>query len=325
MTAIPADFLELSRDLGADPLRIQGPGGNTSIKANGVMHVKASGTELADACEQDIFVAVDVEKARAEARGAGDGTCKAAVLPGGSGLRPSIETTFHAAFDWPVVAHTHSVATLAHVVSDEGTALALEKLSDLPVAVVPYAKPGVPLTGAIMDAVSEETQIVLLRNHGLICGGRDASEVRDLVERVESALALPSDDMSAAAPEGHAPEGFEWVPGIGRLATDPDFSALAAGGSYWPDHVVFLGPALPKRGDDLHDRPCVLVEGQGIAVRTDAKSAQRAMAQCLADVLARMPTGMKPEALSPAQEAELLNWDAEKYRQALAARQAGNG
>ena len=40
---------ELSAALGADPLRTQGAGGNTSIKRDGVMWIKASGTWLADA------------------------------------------------------------------------------------------------------------------------------------------------------------------------------------------------------------------------------------------------------------------------------------
>lgn len=121
---IPADFdafRALSAQLGQTPLRVQGPGGNTSLKDGGVMWIKASGTELAHAEEMDIFVAVDRAAALAEARGeSGDGSCKATVLDPSCTLRPSIETTFHAAIDWPVVAHTHSIATLAHAVSPEG-------------------------------------------------------------------------------------------------------------------------------------------------------------------------------------------------------------
>ncbi|MEO0497292.1 MAG: class II aldolase/adducin family protein [Pseudomonadota bacterium] len=325
MDVIPIDFLELSRDLGSDPLRIQGPGGNTSIKAGNVMHVKASGTELADACDRNVFVAVDLHKARAEARGAGDGTCKAAVLEGGSGLRPSIETTFHAAMEWPVVAHTHSVATIAHVTSEAGTRAAAEKLSGLRFAIAPYAKPGIDLTSAILNVVTPATQIVLLGNHGLICCGSTSAEVRDLIELVEERLALPAADMSASVPSEPAQNGFEWMGEVGKLATHADYTSLATAGSYWPDHVVFLGPAMPTLRDDLNGRPAVIVPGQGVAVRTDAKSAQRAMVQCLADVLARLEDGWELLALTPPQEAELLNWDAEKYRQALAARQAHNG
>jgi rhamnose utilization protein RhaD (predicted bifunctional aldolase and dehydrogenase) len=42
-------LLELSAALGADQLREQGAGGNTSIKRDGVVWIKASGTWLAEA------------------------------------------------------------------------------------------------------------------------------------------------------------------------------------------------------------------------------------------------------------------------------------
>ncbi len=80
MQTPPDDFRALSARLGNDPLQVQGPGGNTSIKSGNVMWIKASGTELANALKSDIFVAVDREAAQAEALGAGDGTCKATVL-----------------------------------------------------------------------------------------------------------------------------------------------------------------------------------------------------------------------------------------------------
>ena len=48
-------FRALSAALGSDPLRVQGPGGNTSIKDGDVMWIKASGTELANALTEDIF------------------------------------------------------------------------------------------------------------------------------------------------------------------------------------------------------------------------------------------------------------------------------
>ena len=60
-------FRALAAQLGQDPLRVQGPGGNTSIKSGNVMWIKASGTELADAETKPIFVAVDRNAAKAEA------------------------------------------------------------------------------------------------------------------------------------------------------------------------------------------------------------------------------------------------------------------
>lgn len=312
-------FRALSAQLGQDPLRVQGPGGNTSIKDGAVMWIKASGTELAQAEAADIFVAVDQSAALAEAQGqSGDGSCKATVLDPAATLRPSIETTFHAALHWPVVAHTHSVATLAHAVSPTGLAAAQEKLAGLPFTVVPYAKPGLPLTREILARITPQTQIVILANHGLVVCGASVQTTADLMEEVETRLALPARN-TAHLPDAAPPEDFEWAP-ESWIAFDPVARAKAKSGSYYPDHVVFLGPALPN-SDHPGRPPAILIEGQGIAMRLTATAAQKAMLRCLSDLLARLPADWTPQPIGPEAEAELLDWDAEKYRQALAAQE----
>ena len=283
------------------------------------MWIKASGTELADAEIKDIFVPVDHTAAYNEARGlTGDGSCKDAALDPELGLRPSIETTFHAAFDWPVVAHTHSVATLVHSVDPKGKAAAAEKLAGLPVVFVPYGKPGLPLTNDIFARAMPETQVVVLENHGLICCGKDVEEAAAIMDDVESRLALPVRDTAAPTPTTPAPTGFEWAE-ESWIALDERATAVASSGSYYPDHVVFLGPALPLKDHDGHP-PAILRPGEGVLIRINATASQRAMLRCLSDVLARLPADWTPEPIGPEAEAQLLNWDAEKYRQALAAR-----
>jgi rhamnose utilization protein RhaD (predicted bifunctional aldolase and dehydrogenase) len=320
ITATDIDaFRAFSARLGQDPLRVQGPGGNTSLKDGGIMWIKASGTELAEAATRDIFVRVDRAAASAEARGeAGDGSCKATVLDPGQTLRPSIETTFHAALDWPVVAHTHSIATLVHAVAPKGRAVALDRLADLPAVLVPYAKPGLPLTRQILARTTPETRVVVLENHGLIVCGANVAATAALMEEVEARLHVPVRDTDRATPAASPPDGLEWAE-ESWIARDARACRLARAGSYYPDHVVFLGPALP--GSD-HDGtpPAVLIDGVGIALRTSATASQRAMLRCLSDLLARLPDDWTPEPIGPAAEVELLDWDAEKYRQALAAR-----
>lgn len=309
------EFRALSARLGQDPLQVQGPGGNTSIKDDRVMWIKASGTELANARAQDIFVAVDRKAAVAEIQGE-DGSCKDTVLDPGRGLRPSIETTFHAALDWPVVAHTHSVAALVHAISPEGRATLGGKLAGLNWAEAPYAKPGLALTREILARVTPETQVVVLRNHGLICCGRTVEEVGALIADVEARLAL---EPKSRAPEPELrppPEGFVWAR-ESWLARDA--LRIARAGTYYPDHAVFLGPALPVEDGDANP-PAILVPGKGVLLRRGATASQKAMLRCLSDVLLRLPDGWTAEPIGAEAEAELLNWDAEKYRQALAAR-----
>ena len=316
-----SEFRALSARLGKDPLQVQGPGGNTSVKDGNVMWIKASGTELAHAERQDIFVAVDRAAALAEAQGsAGDGSCQSAVLDPHITLRPSIETTFHAAFDHAVVVHTHSIATLTHAISPEGCAAARDKLGGLPFEIVPYAKPGLPLTMSIMSRVTAETTVVILQNHGLICCGSSVSEVSELLGEVEDRLAMPHRAVAYTLPEASPGSGMEWA-SEGWMAQQPRTCMLAMSGSYYPDHVVFLGPGGLPAGGQTGACPAILSEGIGIALRTDASSSQRAMLRCLSDVLGRLPEEWSANPIGQEAEADLLNWDAEKYRQALASRQ----
>ena len=52
-------------------------------------------------------------------------------------------------------------------------------------------------------------------------------------------------------------------------------------------------------------------------MRRDASAGAEAMARCLADVTARIPDGARLRYLTAEENGALLDWDAEKYRQAL--------
>ncbi|MEO1090920.1 MAG: class II aldolase/adducin family protein [Pseudomonadota bacterium] len=326
MTALPSEFLALSRRVGADPLLVQGPGGNTSVTSDGVMWIKASGTELADAETSEIFVAVDPTRALAELDGAGDGTCRSAMVDDTARLRPSIETTFHALLPQRFVVHVHSVATICHAIADEGLTLLEAKLAGLAWVCVPYRKPGIPLTAAIREAAGATAPaVIVLENHGLIVAADCVAEIERLLATVEERLALAPRDVARPPASPIAIEGRQALPELGALTCDPSLRRCATSGSYYPDHVVFLGPGLPlyeSGSDDIgtDTSPAILVEGEGVYLRDGATSAQRAMVRCLFDVLIRTPEHWNLRAIGPDDEAALLDWDAEKYRQALAAR-----
>jgi len=315
---LTAEFRALSARLGQDRLQVQGPGGNTSIKDGEVMWIKASGTELANALTQDIFVPVDCNVVKSEAMGSDKGDCIDAVLEPELGLRPSIETTFHGVLEYPVVIHTHSVMSLVHSISPKGRLALVNKLQGLPFVLVPYVKPGLPLTKEILKWVKPETQIIILQNHGLICCGKSVSEVEQLICTVEQRLYMSQRDVDTSLPQKQPNSEFKWSE-YGWLAKDPHTFLLAINGSYYPDHVVFLGPALPQC--DHEGKPPVIIEkDKGILIRKSALPSHKAMLCCLAEILQRLPHDWIPEPIGEEAEAELLNWDAEKYRQELAKR-----
>ena len=326
---LPQDFIALSQKIGADPLLVQGPGGNTSIKLDGRMWIKASGTKLAEALNTNVFVAVDPAKALLELDGDGDGSCRSALIDSQSSLRPSIETTFHAMFNKKFVFHFHSVGVICHAISHEGREAMTEKMAGLSWVSAPYRKPGVPLTKAIRKAVGDrEVQVVVLENHGVIILDDEIGKTEALIDDVEMRLSLP-ELTQANGEDGEAKyTGWEEVPEVSALAKNSTMYKRAVSGSYYPDHVVFLGPALPsmtssqlKKLDPIDfPAPVVLVAAEGVYIKSNATPAQRAMLNCVYHVLSRIPDHWTLAPIGEKAEIELLNWDAEKYRQALAKR-----
>ncbi len=331
-----SELAATSHRLGTDPLQVQGPGGNTSLKSGEAMWIKASGTWLAEAGSQDIWVPCDVGVLRrALIAGAAAQPDMADVVPADAnplGLRPSIETAVHAALDWPVVLHTHCVATIALAVCTDGEARIRAVLPDIPVAFVPYVKPGWDLARAIRAAVTPETQVVVLGNHGLVVCGETPGSAEELLRSVSAAL----QPDAIRAPIAPAPElsvrleGTEWVPApepiTHAVACDPVRASMAVGSTLYPDHLIFLGPGCRdvSPGSNPQDvtgdgTPCkiLLFPGEGAAIPSDATPSDLALARCLGDVLARVPEDAELTRLTAEDEAALLDWDAEKYRQAL--------
>lgn len=330
-----AALLTVASRLGRDETQIQGPGGNVSLKSGGRMWVKASGTWLADAETSEVMVPVDAEAMRA-ALVSGDPKADQpqSFVPDGvetSGLRPSIETSFHAALPAPVVIHTHCVATIAAAVQRGAEAEVRRQLDDLGIVWVPYAKPGAAVARLLLDAWHDGAAGAVLGNHGLIATGPTAAEAETLLHDVSRRLETHA--PPSAAPAGDFAEPG-WISlGAGpttALAFDQERLSMAKGLGLYPDHVIFLGPrvAVAEPGESLDDAadraaaggpPCglVLVKRQGAAIRENATPAVRALAEMLGAVVGRLPDSADLVRLTEHETAELLGWDAEKHRQAL--------
>ncbi len=334
-------LLDISARVGADPLLVQGAGGNTSIKEVGTLWIKASGLWLAHARQRDVMVPVALDPLL-EALDRNDPACEKAqdfvmseMNP--SGLRPSIETTVHALMPQKVVIHVHCVETIATAVQTNGAAIAAERLAGIPHVFVPYARPGLPLARAIAERMQEKTSVLILGNHGLAVAAETVADAAILLTDVSRRLTVqrrtaPAADLAVlsrlAVDSGYClPDDIR----LHAVATDLESCRIAAGGSLYPDHVIFLGKgsviAAPgetaasiekgrtERGESLP--PLLLFPGKGVLVEKGISAGALAMARCLADVTARIPASGRLRYLSAAENAELLGWDAEKYRQKL--------
>jgi rhamnose utilization protein RhaD (predicted bifunctional aldolase and dehydrogenase) len=315
----------LSARVGADPLLVQAAGGNSSLKDQGVMWIKASGTWLKDAATRDIFVPLD-HAAIMDALARDDPACESCVTflrtdLNGTGLRPSIETTVHALMPQRVVLHVHCVNTIAWAIRADAEARLAEKLKDFAWAFIPYARPGLPLAAAIQSRIKPGVDVLILGNHGLAVAAESVEEAEALLDKVVTTLTRP--ERPAAIPDRAALEalcaGKPYKPAMmdetHALATDSLALRHGAHAVFYPDHVVFLGVGVAT--DFTNDPPLVAIPGAGVLIREDAKPAIEPMGRCLADVMRRVEEQDPLVPLTADDIDRLVNWDAEKYRQTL--------
>jgi rhamnose utilization protein RhaD (predicted bifunctional aldolase and dehydrogenase) len=316
---------KLSARVGADPLLVQAAGGNTSLKQDGVMRIKASGTWLRDAAARDIFVRVNYEALLA-ALAKNDPACEVCadfVLGdlNATGLRPSIETTVHALMPQRVVVHVHCVNTIAWAIRSDAEQRLAGKLKDFNWAFIPYARPGLPLANAISARLKPGVDVLILGNHGLVVAAETVAEAETLLDRVVKTLAKPA--RTAVPPDlatlyllckdtNYAPaESNE----TNSLATDTLALERGKNAVFYPDHVVFLGVGVATEIES--GAVLVALPGKGVLIRKDAKPAVEPMGRCLADVMRRIEADDPLTALDAEAIDRLVNWDAEKYRQSL--------
>ena len=326
-----------SAHIGADPLLTQGAGGNTSIKDGDTLWIKASGTWLAHALERDIMVPVEMTPLLDAVRSSDPRADRAQEFTiealNSAGLRPSIETTVHALMPQQVVAHVHCVDTISFAVRTDANIILRERLEGLNWALVPYARPGLPLALAIDAVMGPRPDVLILANHGLVVAADTVAETEKLLDEVKHRLAVTpratgaADESGLAAAIGDTSYRLPADPLTHAAAFDNVALNFAEGGSMYPDHVIFLGAGSPvaEDGEDaaavirrLGFEPAFIIfPGRGVVLRADMTAGADAMARCLADVTTRIAPGAPVRFLSLAEHEQLTNWDAEKYRQML--------
>jgi len=342
----PADLDELralSKRIGSNLTLVQGSGGNTSVKDNDVLWVKASGTWLTDAETQSILVSVDLPRVEAMLK-AGESDFNDATLSGT--LRPSIETSLHCQLPHHIVVHVHSVSAIAWSVQVDAKDRLAEQLAGIDWRYIPYAQPGAPLTAEVSRVLAEEPKnhdptLLVLENHGLVLGGETCANVESLLNDVESRLHIP--------PRTHPPPAISalktavtalteldnWrlpnTDDIHAIALDTDAIQTATGGALIPDHAVFLEKAVPicNSPDEIqanlseytstlgHEPDWMIVRNAGVVLSSRIGSAAEAQLRGLAMISLRIPSGARIHYIDSHAAEELQTWDAEIYRKKL--------
>ena len=182
---------QMCTDLGTNPLLVQGAGGNVSWKEDETLWIKGSGTWLANANDEDIFVPVNLKHLQeALAKQAFDVKPE---LIGAHTLRPSIETVLHAFMPNRVVVHLHAINALSHLVLQDcrGSIQQICQKLSIKAAFVGYHKPGPELAQGIYKALQSvpEANVIFLQNHGIVIGADSIEGIYSVLNKIDTAFA----------------------------------------------------------------------------------------------------------------------------------------
>ena len=321
--------------LGMDPLLVQGAGGNVSWKQDNTLWVKASGTWLADATDKNIFVPVDLPHLiHAISENNFDVTPK---LREQTTLKPSIETLLHALLPHRIVVHLHAIEILAYLVRETiEEALQLHMEPSISWALIDYYKPGPELAAAIHTALIKKpnSNVLFLKNHGVVIAGENIEEVDSYLNQLISTFkTLPDTGLTPTRLLCTAIEVGEQkyvpldIPNIHHLVFSSVFyDRIKSSWALYPDHVVFLGPHAfcYENIEDFKEAlasgyspDLVFIKETGVFATSQFNATKKEQLKCFYHVIVRQPEAVSLQTLTNKQINELLNWDAEQYRQAL--------
>ena len=292
---------ELSALVGSDLLLTQASTGNSSIKLENILWIKASGKWMADAIHEDIFIRLDLAEVKE--------CIKQKADPAELDVRASIETAMHAVMPHRVVLHIHSVDTIAWAVRQDAPVQLKCRLDGLLWQWISYVPSGLPLAREIEKALSAcpDTNVLILGNHGLVIGGDDCGAVEELLSQVQQRLALcprqpdPTDYAALAKIADGSSWSLPYDNEIHALGTDAISRAILSVGILYPCQLIFSTSSAPV---PFRSIPCLdprdqwerryrsqqflMIERCGVIVKRTMTPAQRAMMSGLAQVVQRI-------------------------------------
>jgi len=324
---------ELTGRVGADPLLTQASTGNSSMKLDGILWIKASGKWMADAGREDIFIPLDLSEVQRLVR--------QGVDPAERCGSASIETAMHAVLPHRVALHVHCVNTIAWAVRQDAPVQLQERLQGLRWRWIPYVASGMPLARDVENALLEAggADVLVLGNHGLAIGGEDCGAVEELLFEVRRRLEIPvrpahpADYTALAEIAGDSCWDLPDDDAVHALGTDAGSREILSRGLLYPCQAIFSGggSSAGSAAEPFRSIPCsefdgawerryvdrrfLIVEGRGVILNQSMSQAERAMISGLAQVVQRIRDTAPLHYLTEGDVAGISNSVAYHYRE----------
>ncbi len=176
---------------------VQGPGGNTSVKFDGRMMIKASGFTFSDVAKGNGYAVVNIADVFSDGRITGKKAAEIVVCSNPPNSRPSMEFQFHAMLA-NYVLHTHSVYADVVLCADSSDELLKDIFSGSDFLLLPYVTPGLPIAQQLLSQLKKEKlpSVIFLKNHGIIVHHDDLDETLGIYnhaqQQIKAKLSLPN-------------------------------------------------------------------------------------------------------------------------------------
>ena len=323
------NFRDISIRMGKNKEIIQLSGGNTSIKDNKNLWIKASGKRLSMAESQPIFASIPLDPSMEDLHEIDKHIPENFST---DNLRPSIETSMHLYLPHKVILHSHPYNIIALSISTNAERLFSNYLPSYQWRIIPYIQPGRQLGLAVKETYyKSNVQILILQNHGLIIAANEPLEAERLQNdvlaciRINKRKTLPlNKELLSKYLSFFRGSSLPDNPIIHSLATDISSLKLAKMLPPYPDHVVFCGvsPLIIKPSDDpdsidIEGKKYILIEGVGVILLGAGNEALQEMLETQAEIFLRVRDTDNVNMLTLEDCHALINWEAEVYRSRL--------
>jgi ribulose-5-phosphate 4-epimerase/fuculose-1-phosphate aldolase len=187
--------IELHNYFGKNDNYVQGAGGNISIKEGDIIHIKKSGKHFRNIKDENDVISCNISKE--DIRGILEiynkqnleNEYNTLIEKKVSGKdRPSIELSFHV-FGDKFTLHLHPTIINIFTCTEQGQEI-IKKIckENNNMSFVDYCKPGIMLTDTIMQKRSMLNEITFLFNHGIIITGPSEESIKERYRLIESRL-----------------------------------------------------------------------------------------------------------------------------------------
>ena len=225
-------LIAMSRKYGSDSRYVLAGGGNTSVKTEGVLYVKASGTRLSN-IEESGFVKMSMGKISAmfqKSYPEEDKQRESEALQdmmdarlARETARPSVECMLHGLFPQTFVLHLHPALVNGLTCAVDGEAACAELFGDQAVW-VSLTKPGYTLAKTCYDLFEAYRSkhgvapgMLFMQNHGVIVAAETMHEIDSLMDLIMDTIGQKAGSLPSFAGQNTLSEALATAPALRML------------------------------------------------------------------------------------------------------------